>query len=192
MRTAAALAIAFVLVSACSGDGDGGAGTTDAVTSSSAESTTTAPPTTALPSIVTTTAAASSTVATSTSITPTTAANTVPPDLTDPLVPPDDDCPVVDPAATSADLTVLADTVTWQGVDVPPCLRLLQGQAVRIANATDFEVTASIGLEVLLVPPGGSAASVPAGESAEPGEVFDVYIEELDVSITVQVLADPG
>jgi hypothetical protein len=193
VRPTAAAAIAFALLAACSGNDDsGGTDTATAVTSSSAESTSTGSPTTALPRVVTTTAVAPTTVASSTTAAPTTAADTVPPDLTDPLVPPDDNCPALDPAATSADLIVLADSVTWQGAEAPPCLRLLQPQSVRVSNATDFEVTASIGFEVLLVPPGGSANSVPAGESAQPGEVFDVYIEELDVSITVQVLAVPG
>lgn len=141
--------------------------------------------------------------ATTTTVAGGVASTTPPPDESDPFAtapepeptepddmpgPPADDC--IDAAANTpgVELVFDDDRVIFAGATAPSCVRVHAGQQLVLRSASLATSTVVVGPDVYEIAAGASTATAALGTLYAVGEVFDVYVEHLDISVVVQVL----
>jgi len=118
-------------------------------------------------------------------------ASTPPPDPTDAPdapPPPADDC--IDAAAgpASVELVVDDDHVRYAGEIAPSCVRIHAAQQLVIRSVSVIGATVQVGEDSHELDAGGSFTVPAVGTNHEVGDVFEVFVEDLDISVLVQVL----
>lgn len=68
------------------------------------------------------------------------------------------------------------------------CLRVVELQSLTIVNGSGGEASVDVGTDSFTIASGQSQATETVGTYAGIGEVFDLYVAELDISVVVQVL----
>ena len=118
-------------------------------------------------------------------------ASTPAPDPTeadDTPAPPADDCVDADPAAASVELVVDDDHVRYAGEIAPSCVRVHANQPIVIRSASVIGATVQVGADSHELESGGSFTVPALGVTHQVGDVVEVFVEDLDVSVLVQVL----
>ncbi len=102
--------------------------------------------------------------------------------------PPVDDC--VDAAANQpvVELSFDLDGASYAGVAAPSCLRVYSSQRLSIRNDSPRATTVSVGAQVESVAPGAALTTAAMGSEFQLGDIVDLYIESLDLTVLVQVL----
>jgi hypothetical protein len=103
--------------------------------------------------------------------------------------PPVDDC--IDAAAglPTVELTFDLDHVRYGSVVDPSCVRIHAAQRLAVRSESAVATSVSVGAEVWELANGASATTDPLGVRFQIGDVFDVYVDSLDLTVLVQVLA---
>ena len=126
-----------------------------------------------------------------------------PPDVSDPFAPepepeptepddmpgpPADDC--LDAAAGTAtvELGFDDDRVLYAGATAPSCVRIHAAQQLVLRSTSGAASTVLVGPDLYDIAAGATATTPSLGSLYAVGEVFDVYVEHLDITVVVQVL----
>lgn len=102
--------------------------------------------------------------------------------------PPADDC--VDAAAgpPTVEVGFDDDRVLYAGASAPSCVRIHANQQLVLRSTSGGAAIVLVGPEVYDIAAGATATTPALGSLYGVGEVFDVYIEHLDITVVVQVL----
>lgn len=102
--------------------------------------------------------------------------------------PPADDC--VDAAAgtPSVELGFDDDRVLYAGATAPSCVRIHASQQLVLRSTSGGASTVLVGPDVYDIAAGATATTPALGTLYGVGEVFDVYVEHLDITVVVQIL----
>lgn len=102
--------------------------------------------------------------------------------------PPADDC--VDAAAgtPTVELGFDDDRVLFAAATAPSCVRIHANQQLVLRSTSGAASTVLVGPEIYEIGAGATATTAVLGSLYSVGEVFDVYVEHLDVTVVVQVL----
>lgn len=102
--------------------------------------------------------------------------------------PPTDDCVDVDAAQAVVELSFDLDGARYAGVAAPSCLRVHGAQRLSVRNDSPVATTVSVGAQAESVAPGAALTTAPMGSELQIGDIVDLYIESLDLTVLVQVL----
>ncbi|MEQ1703842.1 MAG: hypothetical protein ABMA25_27360, partial [Ilumatobacteraceae bacterium] len=102
--------------------------------------------------------------------------------------PPADDC--VDAAAgtPTVEIGFDDDRVLYAAATAPSCVRIHAGQQLVLRSTSGAASTVLVGPDLYEIAAGATATTPALGSLYAVGEVFDVYVEHLDITVVVQVL----
>ncbi|MGB8858916.1 MAG: hypothetical protein WCC60_06660 [Ilumatobacteraceae bacterium] len=100
-----------------------------------------------------------------------------------------DDCVDAPPGSARVEISFDLDDVRFAGAVAPSCLRIHAAQRIAVRSESAAESAVIIGADAHLLAAGGSVVTEPLGTLFGVGDVFDLYVEALDTTVVVQVLA---
>lgn len=102
--------------------------------------------------------------------------------------PPVTGCRDAPSAASVVEIAFDDDTLRYDAVVAPPCVRVHVTQRLQVTNAAHFDSVVSVGATSQMLAMGTSVTTALLGSFHGVGDVFDVRVDVLSASVLIQVV----